>query len=67
MEPTSVALFLVKMAHPTPIWRKPFAAAIDSAPCTHQLFQVAMEKVLLPPDRGGVDGTNIGAIFSQLK
>ena len=33
-----------------------------------QIFQVtiATEKTLLPPDKGGVDETDIGAVINQL-
>ena len=55
-----VSFVLVKMQQPTPIWRKPFAAAVNPDPRALLMFQVAMEKVPLPPDRGGANETDIG-------
>jgi hypothetical protein len=55
-----VSFVSVKTQQPTPIWRKPFAAAVNPDPRALLIFQVAMEKVQLPPDRGGVDETDIG-------
>ena len=51
---------MVKTQQPTPIWRKPFAAAVNPDLRALLMFQVAMEKVPLPPDRGGADETDIG-------
>jgi hypothetical protein len=48
------------------MWRKPLAAAANPAPRALRIFQVATEKVPLPPDKGGVDETNIDAIIDQL-
>ena len=62
----SVSFVSVKMQQPTPIWRKPFAAATNPTPRALQIFQVAMEKVPLPPDREGVDETDIGVIINHL-
>ncbi len=61
-----VSFVLVRTQQPIPIWRKPLAAATDPDPRVLLIFQVATEKVLLPPDRGGVDETDIGAIINQL-
>ena len=55
----SVSFVSVKTQQPTPIWRKPFAAAANPDPRALLIFQVATEKVPLPPDRGGVNETNI--------
>ena len=55
-----VSFVLVKTQQPTPIWRKPFAAAANPDPRALLIFQVAMEKVPLPPDSGGVVETDIG-------
>ncbi len=55
-----VSFVSVKTQQPTPIWRKPLAAAANPDPCALLIFQVAMEKVPLPHDRGGVDETDIG-------
>jgi hypothetical protein len=55
-----VSFISVKTQHLTPIWRKPFAAATNPDPRALLIFQVATEKVPLPPDRGGVDETDIG-------
>ena len=56
----SVSFVSVKTQQPTPIWRKTFAAAANPDPRALLIFQVATEKVPLPPDRGGSDETNIG-------
>jgi hypothetical protein len=61
----SVSLVLVKTAHPTPIWRNPLAAAANPALRALLMFQVATEKVLLPPGRGGANKTNI-VVYSLL-
>jgi len=45
---------------PTPIWRKPFAAAANPDPRALLIFQVGMEEVPLPPDRGDANETDIG-------
>jgi hypothetical protein len=50
------------MQQPTPIWRKPFAAATSPTPRTHLMFQVATEKVPQPSDLEGAKETNIGSI-----
>ncbi len=55
-----VSFVSVITQQPTPIWRKPFAAAANPNPRALRIFQVVMEKVPLPPDRGGVDETDIG-------
>ncbi len=61
----SVSLVLVKTAHPTPIWRNPLAAAANPALHALLMFQVAMEKVPLPPGRGGAGETYI-VVYSLL-
>jgi hypothetical protein len=48
------------------MWRKPLAAAANPAPRALLIFQVATEKVPLPPDKGGVDETDIDVIIDQL-
>ena len=48
------------------MWRKPLAAAANPTPRALQIFQVATEKVPLPPDKGGVDETDINVITDQL-
>jgi hypothetical protein len=58
-------LVSVKTAHPTPIWRNPLAAAANPALRALLMFQVAMEKVLLPPGRGDANKTDIG-VYSLL-
>ena len=55
-----VSFVSVKTQQPTPIWRKPFAAAVNPDLRVLLMFQVATEKVPLPPDRGGANKTNIG-------
>ena len=55
-----VSFVSVRTQQPTPIWRKPFTAAVNPDPYALLMFQVATEKVPLPPDRGGADETNIG-------
>jgi hypothetical protein len=52
------------MQQPTPIWRKPFAAAANPAPRAHLMFHAPTEKVPLPPDREGAEETDIGVIFN---
>jgi hypothetical protein len=61
-----VSLVSVKTAQPTPIWRSPLAAAANPVPRPLLMFQVAIEKVPLPPGRGGANKTDIG-IDSLLK
>jgi hypothetical protein len=61
-----VSIVSVSTQQPTPIWRKPFAAAANLTPREFQIFQVAMEKVPLPPDRGGIDETDIVTVIIQL-
>jgi hypothetical protein len=48
------------------MWRKPLAAAANPAPRALLIFQVATEKVPLPPDKGGVDEADIDVIIDQL-
>jgi hypothetical protein len=57
---SSVSFVSVKTQQLTPIWHKPFAAAVNPDPHALLMFQVATEKVPLPPDRGGADETDIG-------
>jgi hypothetical protein len=54
-----VSLVSVKTAQPTPIWHSPLAAAANPAPRPLLMFQVATEKVLLPPGRGGANEADI--------
>ena len=54
-----VSFVSVKMQQLTPIWRKPLAAAANPSPHALLIFQVATEKVLLPPNRGGINETDI--------
>ncbi len=61
-----MSLVSVKTAQPTPIWRSPLAATANPIPRLLLMFQVAIEKVPLPPGRGGAKKTNIG-IDSLLK
>jgi hypothetical protein len=62
---SGISLVLVKTAHPTPIWRNPLAAAANPALRALLMFQVATEKVLLPPGRGSAGETNI-IVYSLL-
>ena len=55
-----VSFVSVKTQQLTPIWRKPLAAAANPSPRALLIFQVATEKVPLPPDRGGINETDIG-------
>ena len=55
-----VSIVSVKTQQLTPIWCKPLAAATNPDPCALLIFQVATEKVPLPPDRGGINETDIG-------
>ena len=57
---SSVSFVLVRTQRPIPIWRKPLAAAANPSPRALLIFQVATEKVLLPPNREGIDETDIG-------
>jgi len=61
-----VSLVSLKTAQPTPIWRSPLAAAANPVPQPLLMFQVRIEKVPLPPSRGGTNETDIG-IDSLLK
>ncbi len=55
-----VSLVSVKTAQPTLIWRSPLAATANPVPRPLLMFQVAIEKVPLPPRRGGTNKTDIG-------
>ncbi len=61
-----MSLVSVKTVQPMPIWRSPLAAAANPVPQPLLMFQVAIEKVPLPPGRGGANKTDIG-IDSSLK
>jgi hypothetical protein len=61
----SVSFVLDKTMHPTPIWCNPLAAAASPAPCALRMFQVATEKVPLPPGKGGAGEADI-VIYSLL-
>jgi hypothetical protein len=50
---------LVKMAAPTPICTNPLAADASPRFRPHLMFQVAIEKVPLSPDRGDAARANI--------
>ena len=59
---SSVSFVFVKTQQPTPIWRKPFAAAASTAPRAHLMIQVATEKVPQPSDLEGAKETDIRSI-----
>jgi hypothetical protein len=54
-----VSLVSVNTVQLMPKWRSPLAATINPAPRPLLLFQVAMEKVPLPPGREGANKTDI--------
>jgi hypothetical protein len=62
-----VSLVSVKTVQLTPIWYSPLAAAANPAPWPLPMFQIAMEKVLLPPRRGGAGEADIVMVNNQSK